>query len=80
MLIPSKHERLEKNLLVIGADILSCLKKQKIWNIESLFQHLKETKKINLRQFYNCMTFLWLSEMIEVDKVIVLLRNHDVTK
>ncbi|KHE90682.1 MAG: hypothetical protein SCABRO_03578 [Candidatus Scalindua brodae] len=29
MLIPSKHERLEKNLLVIGGDILSILKKKK---------------------------------------------------
>ena len=41
MLIPSKHEQLEKNLLVIGGDILNILKKRKIWNIETLFQNLK---------------------------------------
>ncbi len=68
MLIPSKHERLEKNLLVIGGDILSILKKRKIWNIEDLFQNLKKVKSVSLNQYYNAVTFLWLSGIIQVDE------------
>ena len=74
MLIPSKHEQLEKNLLVIGGDILGILKKRKIWNIEYLFQNLKEIKSINLNQYYNSITFLWLSDIIIVDEYNISLK------
>lgn len=80
MLIPSKHERLEKNLLVIGGDILSILKKRKIWNIEDLFQNLKKVKSINLNQYYNTITFLWLSGIIQVDEYNILLKQKNVAQ
>lgn len=79
MLIPSKHERLEKNLLVIGGDILTILKKRKIWNIEDLFQNLKKVKSVNLNQYYNTITFLWLSDIIQVDEYDILLKQKNVT-
>ncbi|MCK5474953.1 MAG: hypothetical protein KAI71_00035 [Candidatus Pacebacteria bacterium] len=79
MLIPSKHERLEKNLLVIGGDILSILKKRKIWNTEELFQSLKKVKPVNLNQYYNTITFLWLSGIIQVDEYNILLKQKNVT-
>lgn len=79
MLIPSKHEQLEKNLLVIGGDILSILKKRKIWNIEDLFQGLKAVKSVNLNQYYNTITFLWLSDIIQVDEYNILLKQKNVT-
>ena len=79
MLIPSKHEQLEKNLLVIGGDILSILKKRKIWNIETLFQNLKEVKSVNLNQYYNSITFLWLSDIIQVDEYNISLKKKNVT-
>lgn len=79
MLIPSKHERLEKNLLVIGGDILNILKKRKNWNIEDLFQNLKEVKSINLNQYYNSITFLWLSDIIIVDEYDISLKQKNVT-
>ena len=75
MLIPSKHERLEKNLLVIGGDILGILKKRTIWNIEELFQNLKELKSINLNQYYNSITFLWLADIILVDEYNISLKK-----
>ena len=77
MLIPSKHERLEKNLLVIGGDILSILKKRKIWNTEDLFQNLKKIKSVNLNQYYNSITFLWLSDIIKVDKYNISLKQKN---
>lgn len=77
MLIPSKHERLEKNLLVIGGDVLTILKKQTIWNIEELFQNLKEMKSVNLNQYYNSITFLWLSDIIKVDKYNISLNQKN---
>lgn len=80
MLIPSKHERLEKNLLVIGGDILDILKKRKVWNIEELFQDLKKIKSVNLNQYYNSITFLWLSNIIQVDKYNISLKQKNVIK
>ncbi|MCK5123199.1 MAG: hypothetical protein KAQ87_03560 [Candidatus Pacebacteria bacterium] len=79
MLIPSKHERLEKNLLVIGGDILGLLTKRKIWNIETLFQNLKEVKSVNLNQYYNSITFLWLSDIIQVDEYNISLKQKNAT-
>lgn len=77
MLIPSKHERLEKNLLVIGGDILTILKKRTIWNIEELFQNLKKIKSVNLNQYYNSITFLWLSDIIKIDKYNISLKQKN---
>ncbi len=76
MLVPSKHERLEKNILVIGGDIINFLRK-KSYNVENLFQELKIVKSINLDQFYNTVTFLWLSELIEVNKHNISLRSNN---
>lgn len=80
MLIPSKHEQLEKNLLVIGANILSILKTRKIWNTEDLFQNLKKIKSVNLNQYYNSITFLWLSDIILVDEFNISLKQKNDTQ
>ena len=71
MLIPSKHEKLDNNILVLGADLLRLLKR-KSYNVETLFQDVKRIKSINLDQYYNTLTFLWVSGLIE-------LRYHQVT-
>jgi F0F1-type ATP synthase gamma subunit len=74
MLFPAKHENLQKNLLVIGADIISFLKKRE-YNIEKLFMEIKDIKGIGLEQFYNTITFLWLAEIIEVHEFTLYLKN-----
>jgi len=79
MLFPSKHEQLEKNLLVISGDVLSILKKRRVWNIEELFQNLKKVKSVNLNQYYNSITFLWLSSIIQVDECNISLKQKNVT-
>ncbi|MCK4762444.1 MAG: hypothetical protein KAW12_09625 [Candidatus Aminicenantes bacterium] len=63
MLIPSKYENLDKNLLVIGSGVIAKLKK-KPYNVEDLFQVLKKEKGLNLDQYFNCLTFLWLSDIL----------------
>ena len=65
MLIPTKHENLEKNILVIWWDILYLIKKR-VYNIESLFQELKNIKSISLEEYYDAITFLWTSDLINI--------------
>ena len=69
MLIPTKYENLNKNLLVAGADVISHLR-EKTYNIEELYQLLKKEKGMNLNQYFNCLTFLWLAD-------ILILENAD---
>lgn len=68
MFIPTKHENLHKSTIVLGADIIKSLKK-KDHNVEDLFQELKEAfkKDISLNQYYNTLTFLWLTDVIELN-------------
>ncbi|MBW8048811.1 MAG: hypothetical protein FVQ77_00425 [Cytophagales bacterium] len=74
MLIPTKHENLQQNILVVGAEILAILKKRS-FNIEVLFQKVKNEKPVNLEQFYNTLVFLWLSELIELDEYFIKIKK-----
>lgn len=74
MLIPTKYENLNKNLLVSGADIISHLKK-KPYNIEVLFQCMKKEKGMNLNQYFNCLTFLWLADILVLENADLKLVN-----
>jgi hypothetical protein len=74
MLIPSKYENLEKTLLVISAEIISFLKTKRM-NIEDLFRKAEKAKSINLDQFYDALTFLWIADVIETDGFHVFLKR-----
>jgi uncharacterized membrane protein YcaP (DUF421 family) len=63
MLLPSKYEDINSNLLVVGSLIISTLKKRS-YNIEDLFQSLRDNYSINLEQYFNALTFLWLSDIV----------------
>jgi hypothetical protein len=76
MLIPSKYENLQQNLLVIGSDVIAILKRRP-YDIESLYQELKSRRSINLDQFYNCLTFLWLSEVVNYQGFQVSLKEKE---
>ena len=66
MLIPSKYENINYNLLVIGANIIKLLKK-KPYNIHDLFHKMQQIDELNLEQYFNTLTFLWLAEIINKD-------------
>lgn len=81
MLIPTKYENINENLLVLGANLISLLK-QKQYNIEELFQavnKVKEDKKktlVNLDQYFNTLTFLWIAEIIYIDTFKIYLNKY----
>jgi len=74
MLMPTKYEDLENNLMVLGVDVIKKLKNNKSHDIESLFQAIKTSKSINLERFYNTLCFLWLSEIIILDGISIRLK------
>ena len=74
MLIPTPYESLQKNTIIIGADIIGLLK-QKNYNIEALFNELKKLKSTHLNQFYNTVVFLWLADIIELDEHTLILKK-----
>jgi hypothetical protein len=74
MLLPTKYENLNSNLLVIGAEVISHLR-IKPYNIEELYQILKKEKGINLEQYFNCLTFLWLADISIIENFRVKLVN-----
>jgi hypothetical protein len=76
MLIPTKHENLEKNILIIWWDILSLIK-SRAYNIEKLFQELKKIKSVSLEEYYDTITFLWTSDLIYITNYNILPKNND---
>jgi len=76
MFIITKHENLNKSTIVLGADIIKSLKK-KDYNVEDLFQELKKVfkKDISLNQYYNTLTFLWLTDVVELNEFNLKLRK-----
>jgi Fe2+ or Zn2+ uptake regulation protein len=78
-LIPTKYEKLSQNTVVVGASILLLLRKQK-YNIEDLYRAVKREKQINLERFYSTLTFLWVTGLINFDKIYISLKNNNVSK
>lgn len=72
MLIPSKYEDISTNLLIIGSYIITSLN-SKNYNVEELYQKLIKDHSVNLDQYFNALTFLWLAEIITVDSIIISL-------
>jgi len=67
MLIPGKHENINRNILVEGAKIIGQLKGSRDGeNIEEFYQKLKREENLSLKQYMDVLTFLWLGNIIEV--------------
>lgn len=67
MIIPTKHENLNRNLLVIGADIIKLLKQNESLTIEEIFQKIKTPNDISLDKLYDSILYLWLLNFILLD-------------
>lgn len=74
MFKPSQYENIQKSTIVLGADLLQKLKK-KNYNIEDLFKELRQKKEVNINQFMNTITFLWLVDLIDYQDFTVSLRK-----
>lgn len=67
MLNPSKHELLKLNIIVLGADIISILRR-KPQNVEDLYQSINRKKELSLEKYFDVLTFLWLGGYIKVNE------------
>jgi hypothetical protein len=70
MILPTKHQNLNKSPLIIGAEILSILKKREI-SIENLFQKIRIKFDISLETFFDSITFLWLINSIRINEQFI---------
>jgi len=74
MLIPTKYENLNRNILIVGYKITRKLKIQP-YNIDILFQIIKKEENISLETYYDTITFLWLSGIINKEKYQLFLKK-----
>ncbi len=77
MFIPTKHENLQKSVIVLGSEIIKVLQK-KDYNVENLFQELKHRlyTDLSLNQYYNTLTFLWVADIIELDEFFIKIKKN----
>ncbi len=78
MLYPTKYENINDNLLVMGGWAIAALK-QRVHDIESLFQELSErNKKLNIKRYFDLLTFLWSADLIEINDYKIFLKQTNV--
>lgn len=77
MVLPTKHENLNKNLLVLGADILKQLKNGQELTIEDAFQKIKSLKDIGIDKFYDTILYLWILDFIDFDHFNLKLKDKN---
>lgn len=75
MLLPTKHEVLDKNILVLGADIVQFLKRNGTSSLDEVYEYLKKKKEISLDKFYDTVLFLWLIGFVDCIDVTLSLVN-----
>lgn len=75
MLLPTKYENLNYNILVLGAHTIRYIKQGKK-NIEELFNILKLNHNVDLDLFFDIITFLWLADIIIYKNYSITLRGE----
>jgi hypothetical protein len=75
MIIPTKHENLNKNLMVIGAYIIEILVGQHR-TIDDIHVELSKQSGVNfdIEKLFDALTFLYATDLIYVDRGLVRLR------
>jgi len=67
MLLTGKYDNINRNYIVIGADIVKVLKKNPL-KVEDLFQKCKKESRLDIDQFLDVITFLWVSGLVLLDE------------
>lgn len=71
MIVPTKHENIETNILVIASKIISFLK-QKDFIIEDILSRFKkENEMFSPNKIIDALTFLYCIGVIEIDEFTV---------
>lgn len=79
MLKPTKHQDLDSNLLVVGANILYYLKDGEL-EIEFLYRKLLLLNNIRIEQYLDTITFLWLIDSIVYENNKIKKKKDDFTE
>lgn len=81
MLIPTKHQELKSNTLVLGADILFLLKNEE-FNLDDLYKKLLVEKNVDVDSFLDAITFLWLINAVNFYENLLSKNkvNNDITE
>lgn len=77
MLLPTKHENLKKNMLVIGADIIRFLKRNGESPVEIVFLSLKLDKEISIDYYFDTVVYLWLADFITLENENLVLKKKE---
>lgn len=72
MIKPNKHEDLNYNILVLGADIIKLLKEESL-TIEDVYQKIKHNKEINLERVFDALLFLFIYNFIDIQNGLITL-------
>lgn len=67
MIIPTKHEDLKNNMLVIGADILHELRNEDL-SVEKIFQLVRKDHNVKVELILDTLVFLWAIEAISLNE------------
>ena len=60
-----RFENLERNILVLGADILETIRKR-TFEVEKLYVYLEQRKTIQRPDYYDALAFLWMIGTITI--------------
>lgn len=75
MIIPTKHEKLTQNIMVIGAYVIEKLVKSQNLTIDDLANQLSKTHEVDLDKLFDTLTFLFATGLVEVDNNLVSLAS-----
>ncbi|MER3329221.1 MAG: hypothetical protein RIF34_06540 [Candidatus Kapaibacterium sp.] len=67
MIVPTKHQNLQDNVLVIGAEVLDFIKKEGPTSVEHIYQKIKKKHNVRIDTVLDTITFLWLIEAVLKD-------------
>ena len=77
MIVPSKHEKLQNSIIVLGSEIIVFLKDAPL-PIEHLYRKISHKDHITIKLFFDTLLFLWSTDVIRVTKHMVFLRTDKV--
>ncbi|MEO9533218.1 MAG: ABC-three component system middle component 6 [Crocinitomicaceae bacterium] len=70
MIIPTKHEKLTNNVVVVGADVLHAIRNEPL-SLEKIYQELRKENSVKIEIVFDAILFLWLIEAINMEGNIV---------
>ena len=75
MIIPTKHEKLNQNIMVIGAYIIETLMKSHRLTVDDLAIQLSKQNEVTIVKVLDTLTFLYAAGLVNVDNNLVSLAS-----